>query len=214
MSAREVASDFPRAGEIDALLYDFGGVLIKINFDLIFERWAELAQAPFEQVKARFSHGGAYRRHERGEIDLAAYYQALRAELGIQLTDAQFTDGWQRVFGPEHPRVVDAIRTLAPRIPQYLFSNTNRTHYDFFRERYAAALEPLRRVFVSCDMDARKPERASFEYVAREIGVPPGRIYFLDDTAENIEGARAAGMKAAHIRSPDDVMRAVAPWLA
>ena len=214
MSDAAVASDFPGVAEIDALVYDFGGVLIKIDFDWIFRRWAELADVPFEQVKGRFSHGGAYRRHERGEIDLAAYFEALRGELGIALTDAQFLDGWQRVFGPEHPQVVDAIRTLAPRIPQYLFSNTNRTHYDYFRVRYAQALAPLRRVFVSCEMDARKPERASFEYVAREIGVPPERLYFLDDTAANIEGARAAGLKAAHIRSPDDAMRALAPWLA
>lgn len=213
MSAPEVASDAPGSTEIDALLYDFGGVLIEIDFDRIFRRWAELAQAPFEQVKGRFSHGGAYRRHERGEIDLPRYYEALRKELGIELTDEQFTDGWQRVFGREHPEVVDAIRALAPRIPQYLLSNTNRTHYDYFRVRYARALAPLQRVFVSCDMDSRKPERASFEHVAREIDLPPGRIFFLDDTAENVEGARAAGMKAAHIRSPDDVVRAVGPWL-
>src|SRR5204862_1957216 len=109
----------------------------------------ELAHVPFEQVKSRFSHGGAYRRHERGEIDLAAYYRELRKELGVELTDEEFTDGWQRVFGPEHPQVVDAVRTLAPRIPQYLLSNTNRTHYDYFRVHYAAALAPLRRIFVS-----------------------------------------------------------------
>jgi putative hydrolase of the HAD superfamily len=214
MSGAVIASDFPATADIDALLYDFGGVLIKIDFDWIFQRWAELGGVPFEQVKSRFSHGGAYRRHERGEIDLAAYFQALRGELGIELSDEEFLDGWQRVFGPEHPRVVEAIRVLAPRIPQYLFSNTNRTHYDYFRVRYAQALAPLRRIFVSCDMDARKPERRAFEYVAGEIGVRPERIYFLDDTAANVEGARAAGLKAAHIRSPDDVMSALAPWLA
>ena len=214
MSGREVTSDFPRVGEVEALLYDFGGVVVKIDFDWIFARWAELAGVPMRQVKERFTHGGAYRRHERGEIDLPAYYEALRGELGIDLTDEQFTDGWQRVFGPEHPSVVAAIRQLAPVIPQYLLSNTNRTHYEYFRERYAAALSPLRRLFVSCDMDARKPERAAFEQVSREIGVPLERIYFLDDTAENVEGARALGMKAAHIRSPDDVMRALVPWLA
>lgn len=213
MSGPAVASDAPGTEEIDALLYDFGGVLIQIDFDNIFRRWAELAQVPFEQVKGRFSHGSAYRRHERGEIDLARYYEALRKELGVGLTDEQLTDGWQRVFGPENPEVVAAVRSLAPRIPQYLLSNTNRTHYDFFRARYARALAPLRRVFVSCDMGSRKPERAAYEHVAREIGVPPGRIFFLDDTAENVEGARAAGMKAAHIRSPGDVLRAVAPWL-
>jgi glucose-1-phosphatase len=213
MSAPPPVSDFPQPHEIDALLYDFGGVLIEIDFDWIFERWAELAGVPFEQVKGRFKHGGAYRRHERGEIDLAAYYQALRGELGVNLTDEQFTDGWQRVFGPEHPQVVEAVRRLAPRIPQYLLSNTNLTHYEYFRRRYADALAPLRRLFVSCGMDARKPDRAAYEHVSREIGVPPDRIYFLDDTAANIEGAQAIGMKAAHIRSPDDVMHALGPWL-
>ena len=214
MSAPPAASDSAHPGEVDALLYDFGGVLVKIDFDWIFQRWGELAGVPWEPVKARFSHGGAYRRHERGEIDLAGYYRALRSELGIDLSDAQFTDGWQRVFGPEYPGVIDAIRTLAPRIPQYLLSNTNHTHYEFFRERYATALAPLRRMFVSCEMDARKPERAAFEQVSREIGVPLGRIFFLDDTAENIDGARAAGMKAALIRSPADALGALAPWLA
>ncbi|MEO7743680.1 MAG: HAD family phosphatase [Usitatibacter sp.] len=214
MSAAGVASDFPRVEEIDALLYDFGGVLVKIDFDWIFQRWAELAYVPFEQVKSRFAHGGAYRRHERGEIDLPAYYRELRKELGVELTDEEFTDGWQRVFGPAYPQVVEAVRRIAPRMPQYLLSNTNRTHYDFFRSRYAAALAPLRRLFVSCEMDARKPERAAFEYVSHEIGIPLGRIFFLDDTADNVAGARAAGMKAAHIESPGDVMRAVAPWLA
>ena len=214
MSAARPASDFPQAHEIDALVYDFGGVVVKIDFDWIFQRWAELAGVPFDQVKSRFSHGGAYRRHERGEIDLAAYYRELRRELGVELTDDQLTDGWQRVFGPEYPQVVAAIRRLAPRIPQYLMSNTNRTHYDFFRNRYAAALAPLTRLFVSCEMDARKPERAAFEQLSREIGVPLERIYFLDDTEDNVEGARAVGMKAAHVVSPDDVMLGLAPWLA
>lgn len=203
----------PGPGDVDAILYDFGGVIIEIDFDRIFARWAELAGVPIERVKSRFSHGEAYRRHERGEIELGEYYRALRAELGVELDDEQLIDGWQRVFGPEHPEVVEVLRELRGRVPQYLLSNTNATHYDYFRHRYARALAPLDRIFASCEMGKRKPEPEAFEFVARATGVSLHRILFLDDTVANLEGALALGMKAVHVRSPLDVVRAVSPWL-
>jgi FMN phosphatase YigB (HAD superfamily) len=35
-------------------------------------------------------------------------------------------------------------------------------------------------------------------------------ILFFDDTMENIEGARAAGLKAIQVKEPSDVSRALA----
>ena len=197
----------------DVLLYDFGGVLIRIDFDWIFHRWAELGRVPFEQVKSRFSHGDAYQRHERGEIDIEQYFESLREDLGIDLTDEQFADGWARVFGPEYDETVRVIRELEGRVPQFLFSNTNLTHYRYWSVRYAKALEPMRRQFLSFEIGKRKPERDAFEHVARDIGVPLDRILFLDDTADNIEGAREAGVHAVLVQSPSDVRNAVAPWM-
>ena len=62
-------------------------------------------------------------------------------------------------------------------------------------------------------MGSRKPDRAAFEHVAREIGVPAGRVLFFDDLEENVEGARATGMQAVLVRSPADVAEALRPWL-
>lgn len=199
--------------EIDALLFDLGGVLVKIDFDRVLQRWAELAGVGFSQVKSRFDHGEAYQRHERGEIDAAAYFQSLRTALGIRLSDEDFADGWARVFGPEIEETVALLPRLAERVPLHLFSNTNVTHQRYWSVRYAQALQPIERRFVSCEMGMRKPERASFEHVARALGVPPGRILFLDDTEANIEGAKAAGVPTVWVRSPADVAEAVAPWL-
>lgn len=204
----------PGPGEVDALLFDFGGVLIEISFDRVFARWADLAGVDVEHVHGRFRHGEAYQSHERGELAFAAYFQSLREELGIDLTDAQFADGWNQVFGPEYEETVALLWKLRERVPLYLFSNTNPFHHDYWSARYAKALEPFRRVFISCEMGVRKPHREAFERVAKEIGVPPGRILFFDDTEANIEGAREAGMQAVHVRSPEDVRKALAPWLA
>jgi glucose-1-phosphatase len=199
---------------IDALLFDLGGVLVEIDFERVCARWAEAASLPVAHVKARFSHGEAYARHERGEIGIAAYCDALRHELQIELDDEQLVEGWQRVFVKEIEPTVRLLRALRGRVPMYLFSNTNPTHYAYWRERYAAALEPLERIFVSNEIGMRKPERAAFEHIAREIGVPPERILFFDDTLSNVEAARALGMPSVLVRRPEDVRLAVQPWLA
>ena len=198
---------------VDALLFDFGGVLIEIDFDRVFARWAELAGVAFEQVKPRFEHGSAYREHERGAIDDAAFFAAQRGALGLDLSDADLADGWMRVLGPEIAPTVALLPRLAKRIPLHLFSNTNRIHHEFWKVRYAEALAPIDRRFISCDMGLRKPEPAAFEAVSRALGVPPGRILFFDDTEANVAGARAVGLQAVHVRTPDDVRSAVARWL-
>ena len=167
--------------KIEALVFDLGGVVIEIDFDRVFARWAQLAGVDFAHVNAHFSHGEAYQAHERGEIDAATYFQSLRDTLGIDLADADFEDGWQRLFGPEIAGTVELLRQLEGRVPQYLFSNTNRVHHDFWSVRHAAALAPLHRHFVSCEMGVRKPEREAFEYVAREIGRASCRERVYDD---------------------------------
>jgi HAD superfamily hydrolase (TIGR01509 family) len=199
---------------IEALLFDVGGVLVEIDFNRVTRRWAELAGADAALVAKRFSFDAPYERHERGEIEAAEYFAALRAQLGIALDDAQFEDGWNRVFKDAIAPTVALLEPLAARVPLYLLSNSNRTHHRYWAERYAAPLAPIRRHFLSFEMGSRKPERASFEYIAREIGVPLGKILFFDDTRANVEGAQAVGMPAVWVQSPADVKRAVVPWLA
>jgi putative hydrolase of the HAD superfamily len=77
--------------------------------------------------------------------------------------------------------------------------------------RYARALEPFRTVFVSCEIGKRKPEPEAFQAVAAAIGVLPQRILFFDDSPVNVEGARAAGLRAVHVRGPGDVEESLAP---
>lgn len=199
--------------DIRALLFDFGGVIVRIDFDRVFRRWAELAGVPFGQVKSRFSHGEAYRAHERGEMDAKAYFASLRKELGIDLTDAQFDEGWQEVLLPEIEPTVRLLPRLARRLPCHLFSNTNLAHYEVWSRRYAPALAPLRQRFLSHELGVRKPEPESFMRVAGALDLAPGQILFFDDTVDNVVGARAAGLPAVHVRSPEDVAQAVRPWL-
>jgi glucose-1-phosphatase len=90
------------------------------------------------------------------------------------------------------------------------FSNTNAAHVEHFSQVYADVLGHFREIFLSSSIGLRKPDAVAFDHVVNAIGVPASRIVFFDDLAENIDGARARGLRAVHVTSPDDVAAALA----
>jgi putative hydrolase of the HAD superfamily len=202
------------SAKVEALLFDLGGVIVELDWERVFSHWARCAGKPAATIREGFSFDVPYQRHERGEIDSGAYYESLRRSLQLDIPDDEIDLGWKAVFVREIPETVALIRSLRGRIPMYLFSNSNPAHHAAWSTRFAEAIELFDQVFVSSEIGRRKPSRESFEHVAREIGLAPGSILFLDDTMENVEGARASGMQAVHVRSPQDVRDALRPWLA
>jgi putative hydrolase of the HAD superfamily len=199
---------------VEALLFDLGGVVIDIDFDRVFARWAAHSGCDPAAIRGRFAQDAPYQQHERGELDAAAYFACLRRSLGIALTDEQFAEGWGEVFVGEAPGMAALLRSAASQLPLYAFTNSNAAHQAIWSRRFASLLAPFRRVFVSSELGRRKPEPEAFHSVASAIGVAPRGILFFDDSRENVEGALAAGLRALHVGSQEDVRAALHAVLA
>ncbi len=197
-------------GAADALLFDLGQVVLDIDFSRAVACWAGHAGCTADDLVMRFVRGEAYQHHETGKIDDAAYFESLRASLGIKISDAQFLEGWNAIFAGEMPGIAPLLARAAERVPLYAFSNTNRPHVEHFSRAYADLLGNFRQIFLSSTIGLRKPDAEAYDHVVKAIGVPASRIVFFDDLAENIEGARARGLTAVHVTSPDIVARALA----
>jgi FMN phosphatase YigB (HAD superfamily) len=197
-------------GAADALLFDLGRVVLDIDFNKTLECWAGHADCEPEHLIGRFARDDIYQRHETGKIGDSEYFAALRASLGVDLSDAQFLEGWNAIFAGEVPGIAPLLERAAQRLPLYAFSNTNPAHAEHFSQAYAGVLGHFREMFLSSAIGLRKPDAAAYDHVVKAIGVPASRIVFFDDLAENIEGARARGLTAVHVTSPDDVAHALA----
>jgi HAD superfamily hydrolase (TIGR01549 family) len=197
-------------GDADALLFDLGRVVIDIDFVRTFQCWADYAGCEPASLRERFSRDELYRRHEKGEISDAAFFAGLRSSLGIDLTDAEFLEGWNAIFVGEMPGIRELLARATQSLPLYAFSNTNAPHVACFTRKYADVLRHFREVFVSSTIGLRKPDAQAYDHVVRAIGVPANRIVFFDDLAENIEGATARGLKAVRVASAGDVADAFA----
>jgi glucose-1-phosphatase len=197
-------------GAADALLFDLGRVVLDTDFARTLACWADHAGCEPAQLVQCFSADDAYHRHERGEISDAEFFASLRTSLGIDVSDAQFLEGWNAIFGGAMPEIEPLLARAAERLPLYAFSNTNRAHVAHFSQSYAGLLRHFRKLFLSSSIGLRKPEPAAYDHVVKEIGVPAARIVFFDDSADNIEGAQGRGLTAVHVTSTRDVADALA----
>ncbi len=51
-------------------------------------------------------------------------------------------------------------------------------------------------VFYSCEMGVVKPDPAYFRRILADLDLPAGSVAFVDDSAANVEAARALGLRA------------------
>src|SRR6476660_8743602 len=132
----------------DALLFDLGRVVIDIDFNRAFSRWAEHARCDQKLIRERFRHDDtAYKRHERGEIGSEEFFDNLRASLAIDISDAQLLDGWNSILVGEMPGVSELLANAAGSFPLYAFTNSNREHEQYWSKQFSGILSNFKEVY-------------------------------------------------------------------
>jgi putative hydrolase of the HAD superfamily len=194
-------------GAADALLFDLGRVVIDYDLRRTLKAWAvELGSDP-QALMAGLARNDTFHRYETGHVGDAEFFAAVRAALGLGLTDDQMREGWNAIFIGEMPGIAPQLARAARQLPLYALSNTNAAHIAHFSQHYAELLVHFRELFLSSRIGMRKPHGETYDFVVKAIGVAPERIVFFDDLAENVEAARDRGLHAVQVHSSDDVAR-------
>ena len=191
--------------EIDAALFDFGGVLVREGSVNDFARLAPHAD-PAEVLRHAIGpyhedHDHPWHRVERGELDMAEWYAltvAALAESGIEVVRP--TGSRPLLFTPNAP-VVEAVREVrAAGGRTAVVTNNVRELSDTWRP--VLPLEELFDTVVdSCEVGLRKPNPAIYLLAVERLGVAPERAVLLDDIESNLRGAEAAGLRAIHVEA-------------
>ena len=196
------------ADAVEVLLFDLGGVVFSFDFDRAFAHWGTSAGIDPQVLADRFERGDAEFRFERGEIGPAEFFSILRDELSVELDDAALEAGWNAIFGAVVqgvPALLDAAQELG--FSCWALSNTNASHFAVWPDRFADVLARFEEVLTSHELGHRKPEPAAYRAALARIGAAPGAVLFFDDLAENVAGARRAGMQAEQVTAPDALVR-------
>ncbi len=189
-----------------AVLFDFGGVLIRMDWDGYDEfgrRWnlppGALVDAFYQTPEwhAIETGQGNWDTWQRGvEQRLAPYLRDLHGDVGRAVQDllgAWYAQPWQ--YHQPNFELAHNLQANGHRIG--VLSNAP----DDLRERFLSDL-PVEidwdAIIVSGEIGLRKPDPRIFQHAAESIGVPAEQCFFIDDLEENVLGAQAVGMGGYH----------------
>ncbi len=180
------------------LLFDLGGVLVRLDHEGFRAHWARLGVPP-ERLE-RFLAGPVNRDWNLGRIPAEEFPRLLRRELPVVGWPAlRLREAWTSLIGdPLAEMAALAADAAAAGLRVGLLSNTDPWHWEAaFRRLAFRDFEPLG---LSYDLAALKPDEAAYRHwlaaADPEKGRPePGRTLLVDDREENLVAAAALGFQ-------------------
>jgi len=182
---------------IKAVLFDFGGVLLRTENQSARQHWeARLGLAPHGLSQIVFDSDAA-RRATAGQASVADVWEHVARTLNLdpaQLAEIQ-TDFWS---GDRlDAELVALIKSLRPRYQTAILSNAWPDGRALFTRLFGQT-DTFEAFIISSEEGVAKPDARIYALAAARLGVPPDEAVFVDDFLPNIAGARAAGMPAIH----------------
>lgn len=194
---------------IEAVVSDLGNVLLFFDNTVFFKRMTAYTPRPVEEIR-RVSHDNLdlLTRFECGRVAPREFYEHACGLLEARATFEEFFAAYNDVFFPNAP-AIEALRRLKPGRRMALLSNTDERRWAFIRGRFPEILF-FDAYALSFEAGVMKPDPAIYRRALDGLGVAAGRAVFVDDLAENVEGAKRLGMAGIHFTAGTDLASALA----
>lgn len=195
--------------ERPALIFDFGNVVAHFDYRRACEHFGRrlgiAGDAFLERVRG-LGFSELVQRYERGALSSAEFSQAVCALVALEIPHDEFAAFWSDIFWLNEPvaRLLAALKRLGYTL--VLGSNTNDLHAAQFRRQFAATLAHFDRLVLSYEVGHIKPSAEFYHACAEAAGRAPADCIFIDDLAENVAGARAAGLRGIQYRDVDSLL--------
>ncbi|MBU1001148.1 MAG: HAD family phosphatase [Proteobacteria bacterium] len=193
--------------QVDAVIFDFGGVLAEEGF---FDGFRVLAEAQgidytlLSETAVDLARAGGY---AEGRISEQEFWTRLKAQTELTGSDAELRQELlsRFILRPWMFECVDKLKAAGYKVA-ILSDQTN------WLEELDAEHGIFRRfdlVWNSHRTGRTKKEPALFDDFAAALGVSPERVLFVDDHGGHVRRAEAQGMKAIHYIDREDFTRRI-----
>jgi HAD superfamily hydrolase (TIGR01509 family) len=179
-------------GVPQAVIFDLDGVLLDSE-----QRWNEVKEALVREAGGTWAEEAPRTMMGMSSPEWSAYLRdELRVPLALEEINADVVRRMQDGYAaglPLLPGAVETVRRLADRWPLGLASSSNREIIDVFLD--ASGLRDAFGATVSSEEVARgKPAPDVYLAAAERLGFAPERCVAIEDSANGLRAAAAAGM--------------------
>lgn len=172
------------------VMFDIGNVILKADHRITFGMLKKYG-VPEENIQC-FYDNDDYREFSRGKISGNDFYRAIvEKHVKFPLTYEQAVEAHDKHIYEVDAEVIAIVSRLFDIV---VLTNTNE--WQTSRERELVDMEKYsKKIFRSHEMGMLKTDEGCFEKAVEELGVYPENIIFIDDSKDNIEKAKSAGIE-------------------
>jgi epoxide hydrolase-like predicted phosphatase len=192
-------------GKIRAVIFDFGGVLVRMIDDTPRLKLAEQLGVPLSQLDELVFFSESAQRASRGELTIRQHWEVVRLALGIQPEEMlQFLQQYWSADDVNY-ELLGYIRTLRPRYKVGLLSNAWNDLRQTLHTRWN--IDGLfDELIISAEVGLVKPDPRIYHLALERLGVQAEEAVFIDDIAGNVDAARAEGLAAIQFHNTQQVL--------
>jgi putative hydrolase of the HAD superfamily len=191
---------------VEAVLFDFGGVLSTSPFDA-FARHEEALGLPADFIRslnATNPHENAWARLERNEVEFDQFCLEFEAEAVAAGGRVDARALFAAMAGEMRPAMLEAVRRCHEHFKTGLLTNNFITPETTARHHEVFDLFDV--VVQSAVVGLRKPDPRFYLLACTELDVAPSAAVFLDDLGVNLKPARALGMRTIKVVEPTEAL--------
>lgn len=186
---------------IENIIFDFGGVILNINYYAAAQKFKDLGCIDFDELYSQQKQSGLFDEFEIGKISPQAFINELLRVLPNGVKPKQVIDAWNAMLLDLPQKRTEKLSKLKKEYRTFLLSNTNQIHEEAFtriiqKENQLESLEPLfEQVYLSHKIGLRKPNTDVFQFVIDNNNLVPEKTLFIDDSPQHLVGAQKLGIK-------------------
>lgn len=188
--------------KIQAVIFDFGNVLLEWNPRHVYRRYF-----PNEEAMENFLHEVSFMDWNAQQDKGRTFAQGV-AELSSQFPHYSdliqaYHDNWKDSIGDYFAGTVEIMKRLKKQgYSLYGLSNWSAETFPLAREKYDF-FNLLDEIVISGEVGMIKPEPEIFELLLQRTGRAANECLFIDDAPANVEQAQKMGFAAIQFQSPE-----------
>lgn len=178
---------------IKNIILDMGNVLLDYNPDVCLNLFLD-KEEDRQLIKKELFGGPEWIQKDLGYMTAEECYASIRLRVPERIHKElkQCVEQWDVCMLPipGAKEFCEYARKEGYRL--YVLSNASDDFYQYF-PRFAP-LQYFDGIVVSSDIHMLKPDAQIYQYLLEQYDLSPKECFFIDDRAENVEGARRVGM--------------------
>ncbi len=182
------------------IIFDLGGVLLNIDYNKTDKAFEALGFSTFTKMYNQFAANTLFENLETGKLTPEEFYHELLRVSGKPVSRQQVWNAWNAMLLDFRKTSLSFLEGLASKHKLYLLSNTNAIHHEAFMKIFDQTRPGddfdsfFTKAYYSHSIGLRKPGREIFDFVLQDAGLDSARTLFIDDSFNNIDGAKQAGL--------------------